>query len=120
LFEGGATQAKLRQARANLHEMQARGKQAALDIALDVYQAALSAKEAQQRVEIARQQLDFARQSHQDVRAQFESQTATVEGLLQSEVAWQKAEAGYAAAAYDAKVAQAMLRRALGQFASES
>ncbi len=40
-------------------------------------------------------------------------------GLLQSEVAWQKAEAGYAAATYDAKVAQAMLRRALGQFASE-
>ena len=44
---------------------------------------------------------------------------ATVEGLLQSEVAWQRAEAGYAAAAYDAKVARAMLRRALGQFADE-
>ncbi len=119
LFEGGATHAKLRQARANLREMQARGKQMALDIALDVYQAALSAKEAQQRVEIAQRQLDFTRQSHQDVRMQFQNQTATVEGLLQAEVAWQRAEAGYAAATYDAKVAQAMLRRALGQFASE-
>jgi outer membrane protein len=119
LFEGGATQAKLRQARANLREMQARGKQAALDIALDVYQAALGAREAQQRVEIAKQQLEFARQSHQDVRTQFQNQTAAIEALLQSEVAWQRAEAGYAAAAYDAKVAQAMLRRALGQFAGE-
>jgi outer membrane protein TolC len=119
LFEGGATHARLRQARANLREMQARGKQIALDIALDVYQTALSAREAQQRVQIARQQLDFARQSHQDVQMQFQNQTATVEGLLQSEVAWQRAEAGYAAAAYDARVAQAMLRRALGQFAGE-
>ncbi len=119
LFEGGATQAKLRQARAALREMQARGKQMALDIALDVYQAALGAKEAQQRVEIARRQLDFTRQSHQDMRTQFQNQTAAVEGLLQSEVAWQRAEAGYAAATYDAKVAQAVLRRALGQFASE-
>jgi outer membrane protein len=119
LFEGGATRARLRQARAGLREMQARGKQVALDVALDVYQAALSSREAQQRVEIARQQLEFARQSHQDVQTQFQNETATVEGLLQSEVAWQRAEAGYAAAAYDAKVAQAMLRRALGQFASE-
>lgn len=119
LFEGGATHAKLRQARANLHEMQARGKQMALDIALDVYQAALSAQEAQQRVEIARRQRDFAQQSHQDVRTQFQNETATVEGLLQAEVAWQRAEAGYAAATYDAKVAQAMLRRALGEFAGE-
>jgi outer membrane protein len=119
LFEGGATQAKIRQARANLREMQARGEQVALDIALDVHQAALSCREAQQRVEIARQQLDFARQSHQDVRTQYQNQTATVEALLQSEVAWQRAEAGYAAAAYDARVAQAMLRRALGEFAGE-
>jgi outer membrane protein TolC len=117
LFEGGATHARLRQARANLREMQARGKQMALDIALDVYQAALSAKEAQQRVEIARRQRDFARQSHQDVRSQFQNQAAPIEALLQAEVAWQRAEAGYAAAVYDAKVAQAMLRRALGQFA---
>jgi outer membrane protein TolC len=117
LFEGGATQARLRQARATLREMQARGEQVALDIALDVHQAALGAREAQQRVEIARQQLDYARQSHQDVRTQYQNQTATVEALLQSEVAWQRAEAGYAAAAYEAKVAQAMLRRALGQFA---
>lgn len=119
LFEGGATHARLRQARANFREMQARGRQMALDIALDVYQAALAAREAQQRVEIARRQLDFTRQSHQDVRTQFQNQTATVEALLQSEVAWQRAEAGYAAAVYDAKVAQAMLRRALGQFAGE-
>jgi outer membrane protein len=117
LFDGGANHAKLRQARANLREMQARGKQAALDIALDVYQAALSAKEAEQRVRIARRQLDFARQSHQNVRTQYQNQTATVEGLLQSEVAWQRAEAGYAAAVCDAKVAQAMLRRAMGEFA---
>ncbi len=119
LFEGGANHARLRQARAILREMQARGEQVALDIALDVQQAALSAREAQQRVQIARQQLDFMRRSHQDVRAQFQNQTATVEALLQSEVAWQRAEAGYAAAAYDAKVAQAILRRALGQFAGE-
>jgi outer membrane protein len=119
LFEGGATQARLRQAKANLAEMRARGEQVALDIALDVHQAAVAAREAQQRVEIARQQLDFARQSHQEVRTQFQNQTATVEGLLQSEVAWQRAEAGYAAATYEAKVAQAMLRRALGEFAGE-
>jgi outer membrane protein len=119
LFEGGATQARIRQAKANLAEMRARGEQVALDIALDVHQAAVAAREAQQRVEIARQQLDFARQSHLDVRTQFQNQTATIEGLLQSEVAWQRAEAGYAAAAYEAKVAQAMLRRALGEFAGE-
>jgi outer membrane protein TolC len=117
LFEGGASTAKLRQAKANLRDMQAAGRQVALDIALEVHQAALVARQAHEQVAIAQRQLDFARQSHQDVRSQYQNQQVTVEALLQSEVAWQKAEAGFAAAAYEARVAQALLSRALGEFA---
>mgnify|MGYP002261606058 CR=1 FL=1 len=46
LFEGGLTSARVQAARARLREAQARGRQLALDIALEVRQAALDLTEA--------------------------------------------------------------------------
>ena len=49
LFEGGLTLSKIREAKSRLQEIQARGEQVALDIALEVQQATLAVQEAAER-----------------------------------------------------------------------
>ena len=46
-----------------------------------------------------------------------EKQAATVDTLLQAEVSWNQAEVAYTAAVFEGRIAQALLRRALGDFA---
>jgi outer membrane protein len=118
LFEGGATSSRIREARSNLVRMRRRGEQVALDIALEVQQNALAVQEAAEKVRIAARQRDFARRSLDEVRRQYQNQTVTVDALLHAEVAWNRAEVGYTSAVFDARIAQAQLRRALGDFAT--
>ncbi len=117
LFEGGVTSARIREARANLLQMQRRGEQVALDIALEVQQSALAVQEAAEKVRVAARQRDYAQRSLAEVRQQYENQTVTVDALLHAEVAWNRAEVEYTAAVFAARIAQAQLRRSLGDFA---
>jgi outer membrane protein len=117
LFEGGAISSRIREARSNLVQMRRRGEQVALDIALEVQQSALAVQEAAEKVRVASRQRDFARRSLEEVRRQYENQTVAVDALLHAEVAWNRAEVGYTSAVFEARIAQAQLRRALGDFA---
>jgi outer membrane protein len=116
LFEGGAISSRIREARSNLLQMQRRGEQVALDIALETQQSALAVREAAEKVRVAARQRDYAQRSLEEVRRQYENQTVTVDALLHAEVAWNRAEVGYTSAVFDARIAQAQLRRALGDF----
>jgi outer membrane protein len=116
LFEGGAISSRIREAKSNLMQMQRRGEQVALDIALEVQQSALAVQEAAQKVQVAARQQEYARRSLDEVRRQYENQTVTVDALLHAEVAWNRAEVGYTSAVFDARITQAQLRRALGDF----
>jgi outer membrane protein TolC len=118
LFEGGVTSARIGEARANLLQMQRRGEQVALDIALEVQQSALAVQEAAEKVRVAARQRDYAQRSLDEVRRQYENQTVTVDALLHAEVAWNRAEVGYTSAIFEARIAQAQLRRTLGDFAN--
>lgn len=118
LFEGGASSSRIRQAQADLRDAKQRGRQIALDIALEVQQSGLAVQEAAEKIRIAMRQREFARQGLDELRKQYENQTATVDALLQAEVAWNRAEVGYSAALFDGRIAQAQLRRALGEFAN--
>ncbi len=118
LFEGGAISSRIRAARSNLLQMRRRGEQVALDIALEVQQSALAVQEAAEKVRVAARQREFARRSLEEVRRQYENQTVAVDALLHAEVAWNRAEVGYTSAVFDARIAQAQLRRALGDFAN--
>lgn len=117
LFEGGATLSKIREARMRLKEIEARGEQMSLDIALEVHQATLAVKETAEKIQVAAERRKWAEMALQDVQRRYQNQMATVDTLLQSEVAFNQADASYTAALYERKIAQVLLRQTLGDFA---
>jgi outer membrane protein len=117
LFEGGVSMARIQEARSRLKEIEARGEQLALDIALEVTQASLAVREAAEKIQVAEERKRWAEKALGEVRQIYAKQAATVDSLLQAELAWNQAEVSYTAALYEGKIAQAFLRRALGDFA---
>ena len=117
LFEGGITLARIREAQFRLKEVEARGDQIALDIALEVHHAALAVNEAAEKIKAAEEREKWAKKALEEVRYQYKSQVVTVEALLQAEVAWNQAEVAYTAALFEGRIAQTLLRQGLGDFA---
>jgi outer membrane protein TolC len=117
LFDGGLRLSSLREARARLGEMESRGKQLSLDIALEVNQAAETLKEAAEKIDAVREQRDLAAQSLGETRRLYQSQVVGVDALMQAEVSSDRAEAAYMTAIFDSRISRALLRKALGDFA---
>lgn len=117
LFQGGLTLSKIREAAFRMREMEARGEQMALDVALEVHQAAVGVEEAASRLEVAARRRELARRALEEVRSQYAREVVTVDALLHAELEWNRAEVSYAAALFDQKIAHAALRQALGEFA---
>lgn len=117
LFQGGLTLSRIREAASRLREMEAKGEQVALDVALDVHQAAIGVEEARARLEATMTRRDFARRALEEVRSQYAREVVTVDALLQAELEWNRAEVAYTAALFDQRIAHAALRQALGEFA---
>lgn len=117
LFEGGLSISKIAEARSRLKEVEARGEQIALDIALEVNQATLAVQDAAEKIRVADERRKWAGKALGEVRQIYARQAATVDSLLQAELAWNQAEVSYTAALYEGKIAQAFLRKALGDFA---
>jgi outer membrane protein len=117
LFEGGLSISRIQEARSRLREIEARGEQIALDIALEVSQATMAVREAAEKIQVAEERKRWAEKALSEVRQIYSKQAATVDSLLQAEVAWNQAEVSYTAALYEGKIAQGFLRRALGDFA---
>jgi outer membrane protein TolC len=107
----------MREAEARLREMEARGKQVALDIALEVQQAALAVHEAAEKIRVISERRAYAEEALGEVRRHYERQVVTVDALLQAELAWSQAEVAYMASLFEGRIAQAYLRRSLGDFA---
>jgi len=118
LFQGGLTLSRISQAQANLKELEARGEQVALDIALEVRQAVLAVQDAAQAIRVAADRKTYAEQALEETRNLYRNEVVNVDALLQAEVAWQRAQVAYTAALFDGKIAQTVLRQALGEFAT--
>lgn len=118
LFEGGISMARIGEARARLAEAESKGRQLELDISLEVQQAALSVQEAAEKIRVAEERRKWAAKALEEVRHQYDRQAVGVDGLLQSEVAWNQAEVGCMAARFDGMIAQAALRMSLGEFSA--
>jgi outer membrane protein len=118
LFEGGARLSQIREAQAKLKEIEARGEQVALDIALEVHQASLSVQEAAEKIQVADERRKYAQIAMKEVQNQYRNEVVTVDSLLQAEVSWKQAEASYAASIFDGKIAHVLLRKAVGDFAN--
>jgi outer membrane protein TolC len=97
--------------------MEARGEQLALDIALEVHQAALGVQEAAAKILVAAERREWSRRGLEEVRNLYGNQVVGVDSLLQAEVDWNRAEVSHTAALFDGKIAQTALRQALGEFA---
>ncbi len=117
LFEGGLSISRIQEARSRVKEIEARGEQIALDIALEVSQATLAVRETAEKIQVAEERKRWAEKALAEVRQIYSKQAVTVDSLLQAEVAWNQAEVSYTASLYEGKIAQALLRRALGDFA---
>lgn len=117
IFEGGTSLSRIREARNHLDEIEARGRQVALDIALEVNQAALAVEEAAENVKVAEERKQWAEKALEEVRNLYRNQVAGVDSLLQAEVAWNRAEVSYTAALFEVKISQALLKQSLGDFA---
>ena len=117
IFEGGVTLSRLRESRMRLKEMEARGEQVALDISLEVTQAALAVQDALETVSVAEERKKLAETALHEVRRQYRDEVAGVDSLLQAEAAWSRAEMSLASALFEAQIAQALLQRSLGDFA---
>jgi outer membrane protein len=118
LFEGGLRLSQIREAQAKLKQIEARGDQVALDIALEVHQATLSVQESTERIQVADERKKYAQIALQEVQNQYRNQVVTVDSLLQAQFAWRQAEASYAASIFDGKIAHVLLRQSLGDFAN--
>lgn len=119
LFEGGMTVSRIQEAEVRLKESEARGKQVALDIALEVQQAVQAVHEASEKIKVMAERRLWAEQALEEVRRMYEKQVVTVDALLQAEVAWNQAEVAYMASLFEGRIAQAYLQRSLGDFADE-
>ena len=117
IFEGGATLSRIREARNRLEEIKARGNQVALDIALEVNQAALAVQEATENAKVAEERKQWAEKALEEVRNLYRDQVVAVDSLLQAEVAWNQAEVSYTAALFELKISHALLKESLGDFA---
>ena len=118
IFEGGLTLSKIREARIRLKELESRGEQVALDVALEVNQASLALQEAVEKIKVAEERRIYAQEALEEVRQQYRHQVATVDSLLQTEVAWNRAKVAYTSALFEGKIAEALLRQSLGEFAN--
>ncbi len=117
IFEGGATFSRIREARNRLREMEARGEQVALDIALEVSQATLAVEEAAEKMKVAEERREWAEKALEEVRNLYRNQVVAVDSLLQAEVAWSQAEVSYTAALFEMEISRALLKQSLGDFA---
>lgn len=117
IFEGGVTLSMVREAQSRLRELEAKGRQVALDIALEVHQAALTVQEAEEKLRVAEERRNWAEKALKEVQHLYRSQVVTVDSLLQAEVAWNQAEVSYTSASFEAIIARAVLRQSLGDFA---
>jgi outer membrane protein len=118
LFEGGARLSQVRETQAKLKQIEARGKQIALDIALEVHQATLSVQESAEKIQVADERRKYAQIALKEVQNQYRNEVVTVDSLLEAEVSWKQAEASYTASIFDGKIAHVLLRQALGDFAN--
>ena len=114
LWDGKLTRAKVAEANANLasaHEEQ-RKLQLALD--LEVEQARLDLKAANERLSVTEQAVALAAESESLTRARFEQELALSTDLIDSETALLAARVRRAEAEADKRIAIAALRKALG------
>ncbi|MGB7769446.1 MAG: TolC family protein [Verrucomicrobiia bacterium] len=114
LWDGDATRAKVREARANLESAREEERKLSLALDLEVEQARLDLQTANERLAVTGKVVDQAAESAQLTRGRFEQGLALSTQLIDSETALVAARVRRAEAEADQGIAIAALRKALG------
>lgn len=117
LFSGFRTKERVRAAEQRLTEARSAEHKARLEIERDVQTAFLGFQEARQRARVTEAAITAADEALRLVQEQYQAGAATITRYLEAEVARTDARSHAIAARYDARRAEAGLRKAIGQWA---
>jgi len=115
IFDGLAIEGNIRQAKGVLAEAEANRRQLELDVAVEVQQAWLVLREANERIAVAREGLASAEEDYNFSRSRYELGAGTFLDLLNAQVSLAQARQSHVEALADARVAEADLERAIGE-----
>lgn len=115
IFDGFALEGGMKEAKGALLDAEASRKQAEIDVAVEVQQAWLSLREAQERIGVAREGLASAEEDYKFSKGRYDLGAGTILELLNAEVSLSQAKQSYVEALADAHVAEAALERAIGE-----
>jgi outer membrane protein TolC len=119
LYAGGADKARLAEARANERAAENQVEWFRSGVRLEVRQAYLETRAAQQRVAVMRDASAQAAESLRILQNRYDAGLATITDLLRAQVAALDARTAYLAALHDGQVARAQLERAAGRLTSD-
>jgi outer membrane protein TolC len=115
LFDAGRTGSNVRQAEAQLRELNARQQRILLDIELEVRRASLQVKDARERLKLTSAVVPSAEANLRQVESRFRQQSASTTELLEAQVMLTDARVRAGVAEADVEVARAALERATGR-----
>jgi len=114
IWDGTLTRAKVREARANLDSAREEQRKVRLALDLEVEQARLELKAANERLAVTQQAVSQASESATLTQARFEQGAALATQLMDAETALVSARVRRAEAETDQRIALAALRKAVG------
>lgn len=114
LFDGGVTNAKVKEAKANEDKVKASGKQIRDGIELEVRQAYLSMKEAEARIETSQVAVSKAEEDLKASQAKYYAGVGTNLDVIDAQTALTQASNNATQASYDYNVNKAKLEKAAG------
>jgi outer membrane protein len=115
LFDGLALEGNMKSAKGQLLEAEAQRRQQGLDVLVEVQQAWLALREAQQRIGVAKEGLASAEEDYRFSKGRYDLGAGTILDLLTSEVSLSESKRSYVEALVDARIAEADLERAVGE-----
>jgi len=115
LFDGNATRSQVAKTKAEVEKLQAQESRLRQNIALEVRQACLELREAEERIIVAATQVASARESLRVTEGRYREGVASMVELLDAQTAMTAAQTNEVQALYDHKIAQAKLAKATGE-----
>lgn len=120
VFDGGAKYARVAEARNREHQAAAMEQQMTSGVKLQVREAYLNLKTAQQRVQVARDAVAQAKESLRILQNRYQEGLITITDLLQAETANISAQKNYLNALFDERTGYAALELASGELSEKS
>ncbi len=114
IFDAGVTNAKIKEAQANMEKVNHSDQQTRTAVELEVRQAYLSMKEAEARIETSKVAVGKANEDLKASQAKYYAGVGTNLDVIDAQVALTQAETNATQAVYDYSVNKAKLQKAIG------